>query len=103
MFDRRLRRYLCVLAVAAQCLVTAGAIWIGFSVDVVPQPREVTATIRPYVVQPGDSLWRIAERFHPDKDRREVIAEISRISALQDTRIVSYQRIFIPDFVDVNS
>jgi nucleoid-associated protein YgaU len=51
-----------------------------------------------YVVQPGDTLWTIAERVAPDVDRRDVVAQLS--DAAGGTDLVPGQRIELPRYFD---
>lgn len=48
------------------------------------------------VVQPGESLWSVAQRIAPDNDPREVIAQIRRINDLESTRLVVGQQLLLP-------
>jgi len=48
------------------------------------------------VVQPGDTLWTIADRTAPDRDPREVIYQIREINGLPDASIQIGQRLAVP-------
>lgn len=48
------------------------------------------------VVQPGDSLWSIADRAEPDADPRLVIQQIADLNGLPDARISVGQRLWVP-------
>jgi LysM domain len=52
----------------------AGAALGGFPLAA---PERHPAEVR-YTVQPGDSLWSIAQRFEPDQDPRPIVDELSR-------------------------
>lgn len=48
------------------------------------------------VVEPGDTLWNIAERHAPDADRRSVIAEIRRLNHLENSTVEVGQELLLP-------
>jgi hypothetical protein len=48
------------------------------------------------VVEPGDTLWNIAERHAPDVDRRAVIAEIRRLNHLDGSGVEVGQMLILP-------
>ncbi len=54
------------------------------------------AVARTYVVQPGDTLWRIAARVAPGADPRPVIDELARANGVQAGALVPGQVIRLP-------
>ncbi|MBO9705620.1 MULTISPECIES: LysM peptidoglycan-binding domain-containing protein [Arthrobacter] len=48
------------------------------------------------VVQPGDTVWAIAQRVAPGRDTREVVGEIARLNDLKASEIVAGQDLFVP-------
>lgn len=72
----RRRRLAALLLVALLALGLAAMLrWTAANVvgsDESPQP--ITSSV--YVVQPGDTLWSIAERVAPGTDPRPVVAEL---------------------------
>lgn len=48
------------------------------------------------VVQPGDTLWTIAGRVAPDRDRRAVIHQIREINGLSGASIQAGLRLAVP-------
>lgn len=48
------------------------------------------------VVQPGDTLWSIAERHRPGGDRFATIEEIRRLNRLPDYTVHAGQRLELP-------
>jgi LysM repeat protein len=48
------------------------------------------------VVQPGDTLWSIAERYSPGTDRFETIDEIRRLNGIEDYTVHAGQRLVLP-------
>ena len=53
----------------------------------------VTITV---TVQPGQSLWGIAGAAAPERDPRDVIAEIIQLNDLRGGRIQPGQQLFVP-------
>ncbi|MDR7081535.1 hypothetical protein J2X01_000812 [Arthrobacter ginsengisoli] len=47
-------------------------------------------------VQPGESLWAIAEAVAPERDPRDVVADIVQLNNLEAARVVPGQALFIP-------
>lgn len=75
----RRRRAVAVLAVVATVLL--GRAWASGSHAASERPvREqmVPASQRVYVVQPGDTLWRIARAVEPRGDVRPVVDRLSQ-------------------------
>ncbi len=49
-----------------------------------------------WVVQPGETLWVIAERVDPDTDPRETVARIVAMNDLPDSSVLIGQELQIP-------
>lgn len=47
-------------------------------------------------VQPGESLWAIAEAVAPERDPRDVVSDIVQLNNLEAARVVPGQALFIP-------
>jgi Tfp pilus assembly protein FimV len=47
-------------------------------------------------VQPGDSLWAIAGSVAPDRDPRDVVADIVQLNNLDAARVLPGQTLFVP-------
>jgi hypothetical protein len=47
-------------------------------------------------VQPGESLWAIAGNVAPDRDPRDVVADIVQLNNLDAARVVPGQALFVP-------
>ena len=47
-------------------------------------------------VQPGDTLWSVAQRIAPDNDPREVVAQIRRINHLHTSALQAGQLLLLP-------
>lgn len=49
-----------------------------------------------HVVQPGESLWQIAGRVAPGEDRRDTVARIVELNALESGSLEAGRRIAVP-------
>ena len=47
-------------------------------------------------VQPGESLWSVAQRIAPDNDPREVVAQIRRLNGLTSSQLQVGQHLLLP-------
>jgi hypothetical protein len=47
-------------------------------------------------VQPGESLWAIAGSVAPERDPRDVVADIVQLNNLDAARVMPGQRLFVP-------
>jgi hypothetical protein len=47
-------------------------------------------------VQPGGSLWEIAGAVAPQRDRRDVVADIVQLNNLDGGRVMPGQQLFVP-------
>jgi LysM repeat protein len=47
-------------------------------------------------VQPGETLWSIAQRVAPGSDPRDTVARIVAMNDLSDSSVVAGQQIFVP-------
>ena len=47
-------------------------------------------------VQPGDSLWAIAGAVAPERDPRDVVADIVQLNNLDAARVIPGQQLFVP-------
>ena len=56
---------------------------------------ELTQTIK-VSVGAGDSLWELAEKFAPERDPRDVVADMMELNNLTDARIPVGVQLFIP-------
>ena len=63
------------------------------------QAATVTGTgpgLQQTIVQPGDTLWSVAQRIAPDNDPREVVAQIRRINDLSTSGLQVGQQLLLP-------
>lgn len=54
-----------------------------------------TAAVK-VTVQRGDSLWSIAAAAVPDRDTRDVIADIAQLNNLDGARVIPGEQLFVP-------
>ena len=47
-------------------------------------------------VQPGESLWSVAQRIAPENDPRDVIAQIRRLNDLDSSELQVGQQLLLP-------
>lgn len=47
-------------------------------------------------VQPGESLWAIAGSLAPERDPRDVVADIAQLNNLDAARVMPGQQLFVP-------
>jgi hypothetical protein len=47
-------------------------------------------------VQPGESLWAIAGAVAPERDPRDVVADIVQLNNLEAARVMPGQELFVP-------
>ena len=62
----------------------------------------VIATYQSQVIQPGDTLWTLAEEYRlPDMTTEEYMIEIRRINQLNSNELVSGEYLILPIYVYV--
>ena len=84
-----------VLGLAAVLLglavaVTAATMAVRHGRPVPALPASAPAVV---VVKPGDTLWEIARRFAPQRDPRDVVAELRRLNALPSADVRAGQQL----------
>ena len=55
-----------------------------------------SASARAIEVRSGDTLWSIAERLAPDRDPRDVVAELERVNRLPGAVVLAGSRLEVP-------
>jgi hypothetical protein len=76
-----LRRRIAIAVLALGVVVVAGQAGaaLGSSPLTAPGRRPTASSVRTIVVQPGDTLWVIAERLAPGQDPRPVVDELAAV------------------------
>jgi hypothetical protein len=97
---RRGRRAVTGLA-AAVILATVTAFWAAAATGAQAAnhgavPDTVYKSMRPVVVQPGQTLWSIALRAEPAADPRVVISRIKEFNAMSGDVVVPGERLWVP-------
>lgn len=93
---RRGRLLLVALLVAVAFLgISVGQAALGrFSAEAGPSSSTEAAST--WVVQPGETLWAIAEKVAPGADPRETVARIESMNDLTGSAVVAGSEIFVP-------
>jgi len=92
---RLTRRGRLVLVALVAFLVVAVGLTCAKSVSAATSaPAEPTTTT--VVVQPGQTLWELAEQVSPDRDPREVIRQIADLNALDGAIVSPGQALAVP-------
>lgn len=52
--------------------------------------------LRPTTVQPGETLWSVAQRIAPGRDPREMVAQIRRVNHLPSSGLRVGQQLMLP-------
>jgi nucleoid-associated protein YgaU len=96
---RLTRRGRIVLMFASSMFLLIAVIASGrFSADAGTSLADQGRATGVVVVQPGESLWQIAEAIAPGVDPRETISLIRNLNGLGDTTVVAGQSIVVPAF-----
>ncbi|MBU6246063.1 MAG: LysM peptidoglycan-binding domain-containing protein [Actinomycetales bacterium] len=92
----RLTRRGHIVLIAVSCLALFAVILgSGAVADAAVSLADEPATAL-VVVQPGDSIWSIAERIAAGQDPRAVVMRIQQLNGLGDWPIVPGQRLVVP-------
>ncbi|MDN6178690.1 MAG: LysM peptidoglycan-binding domain-containing protein [Micrococcaceae bacterium] len=83
-----------VMLAATALLVLAGI----FTAPVMASDASDTTAVEATTVSvmEGDTVWALAEEFAPQRDRRDVMAEITEMNDLNGSVLVPGQEIFVP-------
>jgi LysM domain len=92
---RLTRRGRLVLAVVAT-LVVAGLVGAGATAAQASGPAAAHSGDSRVFVQPGDTLWSIAQRTDPGADPQSVVAGILRANHLPTSSVTVGQRLWVP-------
>jgi hypothetical protein len=59
-----------------------------------------SASFDDVTVQPGDSLWTVAERIAPNSDPRDVVTALEDLNGLASSTVIAGERLAIPHQYD---
>lgn len=87
-----------VFTTLAAIPLVIGVAVVGLSAGGAAANTEAAGATFTYItVDPGESLWQLAESIAPDADPRDVIAEIMNLNQLSTAGIEPGQRLAIPE------
>ena len=75
----RRRAVVAVMVVALLFVMARAGVALGGSTPAAPERHPAHSSAVSTVVQPGDSLWTVAERLAPDDDPRPVVDALSSV------------------------
>ena len=87
-----------LLAALAFAAITAGQATLGLFQANAGSDGSSTSSdaARTWVVQPGETLWSIAERVDPNTDPRDTVARLVAMNDLPSSAVAVGQEIFVP-------
>lgn len=88
------RRRVAAVVIAVGMLAVAGKAGAALGGPTLAGPPR-SPSIVTYVVQPGDSLWSVAQRLEPGRDPRPIVDELAKVrhgSDLQPGETIVWQR-----------
>lgn len=86
-----------VLTVAISLPLVVAAFWLAMNGGGASATLEGSDTGFEYVtVEPGESLWRLAEQIAPQADPRDVIADVMQLNQLDSADVFAGQELAIP-------
>ena len=88
-------RAVLTLLIAIPLAISAAVAGVG-AVGAAAGSHSGTATFQYVTVEPGESLWQVAEGVAPKADPREVIADILSLNNLSSGDVQAGQRLAIP-------
>lgn len=88
-------RAVLTLLIAIPLAIGAAVTGIG-AIGAAAGTQGSTATFQYVTVDPGESLWQVAETVAPTADPREVVADIVNLNNLGSGEVQSGQRLAIP-------
>lgn len=77
-------------------LFALGPVFAQGQSEAITSSAERTSVSSTWVVQPGETLWMIAERIAPNTDPRETVARIVAMNDLPDSSVLVGQELQIP-------
>lgn len=58
--------------------------------------KDGAGPVHQHVVQAGESLWSLAERFSPNEDPRQFVFDVATINDLESSRVFPGQTLILP-------
>lgn len=94
---RLTRRGRMVFSVLLVIPALIGAAFLGLNASpAVAEGSSAPVSMSYVTIQPGESLWAIAEGIAPGEDPRDVIAEILSLNGLTTAEVVAGARLAVP-------
>lgn len=90
------RRVLAFLAALPAASLLAAAVLSGGAALAGREDGAPAGSFATVTVEPGDSLWSIAQSLAPESDPRDVVAAIADLNALHGAALQSGQSLAIP-------
>lgn len=89
------------LVLLALVLMLLGAFAIGraASSQATEQASSAAPALTQVTVQPGDTLWAIARRVAPERDTREVVAQLRQLNHLPTAAVQAGSQLLLPAVV----
>lgn len=86
-----------ILLVLVAAVLLLGAFSLGrVASQAAPVDTAPPAALVQTTVQPGDTLWSLAQRIAPDNDPREVVRQIRSLNHLQGSTLQAGQQLLLP-------
>jgi Tfp pilus assembly protein FimV len=92
----RLTRRGKVVLLGLLALLLLVAVSVGRTGSQAATVTETGTALQQTTVQPGDTLWSVAQRIAPDNDPRQVVAQIRRINHLHSSSLQAGQLLLLP-------
>lgn len=92
----RLTRRGRVVLVLLGALLLLAAVSVGRAGSQAATAVDNGPALQQTTVQPGETLWAVAQRIAPKNDPREVVAQIRRINHLQSAALLAGQQLLLP-------
>ena len=88
-----------LLLVMVVLLLAAFAVGRSASSQATSESPAAAPAAEQITVQPGDTLWSLAERIAPARDPREVVSQIRRLNGLPTAALQAGQQLLVPAVV----